>query len=275
MLVVPSVKYHLPAPDETTWREEEYRVTTPALVAAAADQGSRGPIPLEMDFSPTLAGSSRAAQKSTVLEWLRRVPELIRQAAPAGTRVLVGLKLFNSLFDDDFQLAMLALGARGPLAARFRDLRQPVVRPCTSLRWPSRRGLRRSRSLRPKPAHPVGTPAGAGTRRDRATRLPISATGDISSGRIAVEYLLRGCTSFQIHTLFQLPAGEFEMRQGTKVEKALHQLCFHPESGLVVWALHAARRLGIARGGVVRLLDIARRGSESALARRDLDSQRL
>ena len=66
--------------------------------------------------------------------------------------------------------------------------------------------------------------------------LEISATGDISSGRIAVEYALRGCTSFQIHTLFQLPAEAYAMRTGPKVARALHRLYFDPADGFIVWA---------------------------------------
>ena len=63
------------------------------------------PLILEKDFSPTLAGSDLAAARATVLDWLRRVPELIRSAAPGQVRL--GLKLFNSLDDDDFQLTLL------------------------------------------------------------------------------------------------------------------------------------------------------------------------
>jgi hypothetical protein len=104
--------------------------------------------------------------------------------------------------------------------------------------------------------------------------LEISGTGDISSGRIAVEYALRGCTSFQIHTLFQLPAAEYAMRSGTKVQKALHRLYFDPDYGFIVWMLFAARRLQlVANDGVIRFLDLARRGAESNLTRRDLDAE--
>src|SRR5205823_10212304 len=81
LLVVPSVKYHLPAPGETTWRREEYAETTGALLAAYQPPDGRSPMPLEKDFSPTLAGSDRASQRAIVLEWLRRVPGLIRAAA--------------------------------------------------------------------------------------------------------------------------------------------------------------------------------------------------
>ena len=107
MLVVPSVKYHLPAPDEDTWRVEEYTTTTRALLDAYVRPDGVDFLPLEKDFSPTLAGSDRARQRLKILEWLRATPPLIRDAGPAGA-VKVGLKLFNSLDDDAFQLTMLA-----------------------------------------------------------------------------------------------------------------------------------------------------------------------
>ena len=107
MLIVPSVKYHLPAPDEDTWRVEEYTTTTRALLDAYVRPRGVDFLPLEKDFSPTLAGSDRARQRLKILEWLRLTPPLIRDAGPPGA-VKVGLKLFNSLDDDAFQLTMLA-----------------------------------------------------------------------------------------------------------------------------------------------------------------------
>ncbi len=65
-------------------------------------------MPLEKDFSPTLAGSDRAAQRTSVIEWIRRVPGLIRAAAKSPDQLRVGLKLFNSLEDDEFQQQLLA-----------------------------------------------------------------------------------------------------------------------------------------------------------------------
>ena len=79
----------------------------------------------------------------------------------------------------------------------------------------------------------------------RREPLETSATGDVSSGRIAVEYALRGCTSFQIHTLFQLPAEIFAMRRRSKIERAMHRLYFDPVDGFILWATHASRRLGL------------------------------
>jgi hypothetical protein len=230
-------------------------------------------MPLEKDFSPTLAGSDRASRRAIVLEWLRTVPGLIRSAAAtAAGGIRVGLKLFNSLDDDDFQQAMLAEvhGGDPPdflvYANRLFDPdrlfegQRGVAYGGPDL---SDRNLRLLSSFR------------AAQARGEAPRIPleVSGTGDISSGRIAVEYALRGCTSFQIHTAFQLPAGAYPMRVGTKVQKALHRLYFDPDDGFLVWSLHAAGRLGLAGGGAVRFLDLARRGAESALTAGDLDAQ--
>jgi dihydroorotate dehydrogenase len=274
LLVVPSVKYHLPAPGESSWREEEYQFTTRAIVDAHVAHGAGRSIAIEKDFSPTLAGSARSLERAKVLEWLRRVPELIRSAARPADRIKLGLKLNNTLEDDDFQLRMLAEVHRSESRPDFLVYANRLYDPDRV--FEEKRGAAyggpdlSDRNLR------VLSQLRAAQERGEITGppLPLSATGDISSGRIAVEYLLRGCTSFQIHTLFQLPASEYAMRRGTKVEKALHRLYFDPIDGFIVWALYAARRLELARPGErVRLLDIAHRGASSALTRRQFDSE--
>lgn len=63
------------------------------------------------------------------------------------------------------------------------------------------------------------------------------------SGRIAAEYLLRGSSSFQMHTFFQLPSGEYSMKTGGKTARALLELYFHPDEGLLAWLLHLRRLL--------------------------------
>ncbi len=274
LLVVPSVKYHLPAPGETEWRTDEYALTTRALLEVFQAGGGGALMPIEKDFSPTLAGSDRAGHRAMVLEWLRRVPTLIRSAAPQGNLVRVGLKLFNSLDTDEFQLAMLAEVHRSPARPDYLIYANRLFDPDRVFEGTkgvayggpdlSDRNLRLLSALR-----------SVQERGEIATApLEISGTGDIHSGRIAVEYALRGCTSFQIHTLFQLPAGEFAMRSGTKVERALHRLYFDPNEGFILWALHAANRFGLGGDGrVVRFLDLAGRGARSALLRRDLDPE--
>jgi dihydroorotate dehydrogenase len=276
LLVVPSVKYHLPAPGESAWRVEEYRETTRALLRAFEDGGGEGRLPIEKDFSPTLAGSERSAQRAKIVEWLRVVPNLIRSQAPH--RLLVGLKLFNSLDDDAFQLAMLAevFRADGPDFLIYANRLFDPDREFEGHRGIAYGGPALSeRNLRLLSMLRLAQQDGS------IPSLPreISATGDIRSGRIAVEYLLRGCSSFQIHTLFQLPAEAYAMRVGSKVQKALHLLYFDPDEGFIVWAWHAARRLGqISESGgrsQVRLLDLARTGAKTSLSAADLDSERL
>jgi hypothetical protein len=270
MLVVPSVKYHLPGPGEEVWRVEEYEETTLSLLKAYGSAGDSGPMPLEKDFSPTLAGSERSRQQEMILGWLERVPGLIRASVPQG-HVRVGLKLFNSLEDDPFQLSMLA--------SVHRSSRPDYLVYANRLFDPDRvfeghRGVAYGGpDLSDRNLRILSELRGAqGSGRIEGPSLEISGTGDIRSGRLALEYALRGCTSFQMHTLFQLPLDQFAMTRGERFERALHRLYFDPDEGLVVWMLHAGERLGLKERGEVRLLDIAARGAESELTPVDLDA---
>ena len=244
MLIVPSVKYHLPTPEESFWKKEEYEFTTAALVDVWRRHSNTTKMPLEKDFSPTLAGSSRARAKEKVLEWIAAVPGLVHRSASGG--VSLGLKIFNAMFEDDFQLEMLGAATAASSAVERADFlvyanrlfdptktyegHQGVAYGGPDL---SERNLSvPERWLDFRPPSP----------------LPLSATGDISSGRIAAEYLLRGASSFQMHTLFQLPESAYAMRAGTKTTKALHLLLFHPEEGFIAWALDLRRRFGWQAG---------------------------
>jgi hypothetical protein len=236
-LVVPSCKYHLPSPGETAWRTSEYEYTTQRLCEAAPED----PLPIEKDFSPTLAGSELAKQQAQIRLWLEKVPGLIRAAA-APHRVRIGLKLFNALFDDSFQVEMLTqvhasatsrpdyliYGNRLIDPERSFDGKQGIAYGGPDL---SDRNLRVLDQFRENlQTHKVAGPL-----------LEISGTGNIHSGRMALEYALRGCTNFQMHTLFQLPQNEYFLRAGSRTEKALHLLYFHPADGFVVWMHHLAR----------------------------------
>lgn len=274
MAVAPSVKYHLPGPDEQDWRVDEYVQTTRALLGAFRAGGGVGPMPLEKDFSPTLAGSDRARQRASTLGWLATVPGLIRKTVDDGD-VRVGLKLFNSLEGEGFQHEMLArvhLLAGGPDGPDFLVHANRLFDPDRT--FEGCRGVAyggpdlSDRNLRVLSTFRAAQAAGLAPRGG----LEISATGDIGTGKMAIEYALRGCTSFQIHTLFQCPPERFAMSRGTRVARALHALYFHPESGLVVWLLHAAHRLGLGTGGTVRLTDVAAAGAGSALRKFDLDT---
>ncbi|HEV2494697.1 MAG TPA: hypothetical protein VG204_16665 [Terriglobia bacterium] len=261
LVVAPSVKYHLPTPAETFWKEDEYTFTTQALVEIWRRHYERGPMPLEKDFSPTLAGSERATQQAKILDWLLTVPRLTHRAASG--QVHVGLKAFNALFEDDFQLRMLdAVEASQPgeeradfivYANRLFDP-QKVFEGKAGVAYGgpdlSERNLAvLERFLTAKSRSPQSA----------ANTLPLSATGDIHSGRTAVEYLLRGASSFQMHTIFQLPDGEFAMQAGSKTERALHYLIFHPQDGFLAWLLDLRARLAWNAGwNVATLADWSR-----------------
>lgn len=252
-LIVPSCKYHLPSPNEPEWRVGEYDFTTAKLLEAW--QPGVNPMPLEKDFSPTLAGSDRAAAQTKILEWLRVVPKLVRESATRSGlgEVRIGMKLFNTLFDDGFQVEMLDVIHESAVdRPDFFIFANRLFDP--NREFDGQRGVA------------FGGPDLSDRnlcvldqwRAVRATGiLPWSATGNITTGRMAVEYLLRGATSFQLHTFFQLPAEHYSMKIGNRTQRALHELNFHPQTGFVVWLHHIANQRGWSNRPI-RLLDIAR-----------------
>ena len=62
---------------------------------------------------------------------------------------------------------------------------------------------------------------------------PLTGTGNVSSGRLIVEYARLGCESVQLHTFFQLPLSEYPATDGTRPQRALHALLFEPRDGLI------------------------------------------
>jgi hypothetical protein len=276
-LIVPSCKFHLPTPDESEWNVAEYEFTVRRLLEAWSPDAPQNPgisedprvlerqeaaMPLEKDFSPTLAGSDRAGAKSKILEWLREVPPLVKAAAGSGT-VRLGLKIFNALFDDDFQLEMLraihepALGSPG--RADFFVYGNRLFDPRRE--FDGHTGIAYGGpDLSDRNLRVLSRFCEEFRLRGDAVSLPLSATGNITTGKMAVEYALRGASSFQLHTFFQLPADQYAMTAGSKTQKALHELYFHPQTGFVVWLRHVARELGLAQSPV-RFLDVARQRS--------------
>jgi hypothetical protein len=182
---------------------------------------------------------------STVLGWLETVSELIKRAAHPR-EIRVGLKIFNAVFEDEFQLEMLRAVNERCAEQNLPDFFVYANRLFDPNReFDGERGvayggpdlsarnlavLARLRSLEQLGQIPV-------------CRIPISATGNIESGRMAVEYLLRGSSSFQLHTYFQLPSSEYRMKRTGKSACALHELYFNPQRGLIAWLLHLRRAL--------------------------------
>ncbi len=226
MPVAASVKYHLPVGGEP-YRAAEYRYTTRRLQEAWRRHRPE-PLLLEKDFSPTLAGDDRSAQREQILAWLRHVPGQIR--AGADGPVKLGVKVMNCLSDDDFQVEMLA--ATADSGADYLIYANRLFDP--EREFEGKRGVAYGG---PDLSH--RNLAVLAAARAAGLRLPpISATGNILTGRTAVEYALLGCTSFQMHTLFQLPDRLFDGRQPSRSARALHRLLYHPEHGLIAWLLH-------------------------------------
>jgi hypothetical protein len=239
LLVVPSVKYHLPrlgAP----FVEDEYRYTTGQLAEAWGEP----PLLLEKDFSPTLAGDSLAADRAQILRWLREVPRLIRMASPIDVRVAV--KLMNARFEDGFQHEMMQAAASADTLVVFNrlfDQTQGIAYGGLDL---LQRNLRVLGGWASSP-HESGRPAFP----------PLCGTGGISTGRDVLAYAQGGCEAVQLHTFFQLPLDEYSARHGSRTQRALHGLVFHPRDGLIagLWTLEQ-RGVIHRRGGVLHFLDV-------------------
>ena len=236
MPVAASVKYHLP-PLNQDFKVGEYEHTTRKLAQVGGSETI-----IEKDFSPTLAGDQRARVQGSILRWLRVVPGLIRQMAD----VTLGLKLMNAMFDDEFQVAMVAAAAGSGadflvLFNRLFDAERKVAYGGWDL---SDRNLRVLDKL--------------------PRRSPFSATGNINSGRMMVEYARRGATSGQLHTFFQLPAESYAARLDNRIASALFTLLYEPTDGLIAAMLDLAdQRVLEPRDGLFHFMDIAN-GARSA-----------
>jgi hypothetical protein len=235
MVAVPSAKYHLPRMDEE-FRESEYRHTTERLAGAWGGDF----LPLEKDFSPTLAGDALADERDRILRWLREVPELIRRGA-GRVPVRIALKLMNARHGEPFQLDMVEAAGRADALVCFNRL------------WSEARGVAyggydlSDRNLRALEA----------VKASRLRRPSLSGTGNVSSGRMILEYAKLGCESVQLHTFFQLPLSEYPATAGSRTQRALHALVFHPESGLIAGLLDLEQSGRLhRRNGELRFLDV-------------------
>jgi len=239
LLAVPSVKYHLPHLGEP-FRSAEYRYTTGRIVEAWGG----GDVPLEKDLSPTLAGDALADERERILRWLREVPGEIRRAS-AGAPLRLAIKLMNARFDDGFQREMLAAVREADALVCFNRLWDAETRVAYGGWDLSERNLGVLRSAR-----------AAGVRLP-----PLVGTGNVCSGGLVLDYARAGCESVELHTFFQLPLAAYPASSGSRTQRALHALFFHPVDGMVAGMLELERS-GVLhrRGGELRFLDLCQGG---------------
>ena len=234
IVAVPSVKYHLPRLGEP-FRAEEYRYTTAGLLSAWGEDE----LPLEKDFSPTLAGDELADEREQILRWLREVPGQIRAAAGTAP-IRLALKVMNARFDDAFQVEMLEAGRAADALIVFNRLWDGIAFGGFDL---SDRNLRVLAAARERG---VATP-------------PLVGTGNVCTGRIILDYARLGCESVQLHTFFQLPLSEYPATDGSRPQRALHALLFHPQDGLLAGMLDMEGSGVLEReGGELKFLDLPR-----------------
>ena len=239
LLVVPSVKYHLPRLG-VPFRESEYRYTTRRL----AEEWGDVPLLLEKDFSPTLAGDSLSEDRAQILRWLREVPGLVRASSPLPVRL--ALKLMNARFEDGFQHEMMMAGGSADALVVFNRLFDPVLGVAYGGWDLSDRNLRVLGSFAP-------VAGGA----DRSSVPSLCGTGNVCSGRMVLAYAMEGCEAMQLHTFFQVPLDEYSARAGSRTQRVLHRLVFHPEDGLIaeLWKLEEGGVLH-RREGELHFLDL-------------------
>jgi hypothetical protein len=233
LIVVPSAKLHLPHLDEP-FREGEYRYTIGGIAGAWGD----GPLPIEKDFSPTLAGDALADERAQILRWLREVPARIRDAVTVPVRL--ALKVMNARFDDEFQLEMMRAAGAADTLVCFNRLWDADARVAYGGYDLSDRNLRVLATRARAPDAPA-----------------LAGTGNICSGRMLLEYARLGCECAQLHTFFQLPLREYPAVAGSRTQRALHALLFDPVDGLVAGMLQLeAAGLLERRGGELHYLDV-------------------
>jgi hypothetical protein len=151
------------------------------------------------------------------------------------------MKLMNARFDDDFQREMMEAASSADALVVFNrlfDVQQGVAYGGPELSDRNLRVLDR----------PSGRPA---------VGPSLSGSGNINSGRMIVEYAVRGCSSVQLHTFFQLPLEEYPAIAGSRTQRALHALIFDPRDGLIAVLLEREAAGALQRrDGELHFLDL-------------------
>jgi hypothetical protein len=147
----------------------------------------------------------------------------------------------NARFDDAFQVDMLQAACSADWLVAFNRL------------WDADAGVAygghdlSDRNLRVLQA----------ARRAGMSLPPLAGTGNVCSGRHVLDYAQLGCESVQLHTFFQLPLSEYPATHGSRPQRALHALIFHPHDGLIAGMLDLESQGVLERtGGELRFIDL-------------------
>lgn len=240
MVAAPSAKLHLPAAVEDNWRTAEYENVMGQLDETWGRSGIQGLMPFEKDFSPTLAGDDRAKSGASLIRWLTEIVPNLRHATP--NRIAIGLKLMNVVGSLELQHRILetALALSGEAKPDFLIYANRLFDPGRT--FENHRGIAYGG---PDLSDRNIAVLGRFRKTTRTSGIEFSATGDIDSGRTAVEYALNGCRSAQLHTLFQVPLSFPAEATVPRVRRVLARLIFDPDDGLVAWLVHGRENWGL------------------------------
>ena len=250
LIVAPSVKFHLPANLDEKWDKTEYEYTLNALAKAWKASGSQSLLPVEKDFSPTLAGDRLGGQQKLIQRWLTEITSVIRNAT--SEQLALGIKLFNFVGDQEFQNKILRMCLEDSCKPDFLVYANRLFNPDKTFE-----GVAGVAYGGPDLSDRNLSVLAKCRSETKQSNIEISGTGDIDSGRTAVEYGLLGCSSIQMHTLFQLQT-DIPVNSGlSRTRRVLASLIFHPDHGLAVWLLHARQHWGLCdSSGVSNWLEL-------------------
>ncbi len=219
--IVPSCQIPLFKGPENPY-ENEYVFTLESL--AEVLQNTADPL-LELDLSPTLLKDEPGITAAVVLEQMEYAIPAARRLLPP--HIKLGLKLFN-LSALEEQIKLVQDGASIWRQLDWLTIGNRLFNEQKGISYGgydlSNRNLAVLDAVRKE------------EKRLGQTILPrnVSGTGNICSGRMMVEYALRGCTTGHLHTYFQLPRRVYGHDLGSRTVSALHELIFNPQEGLIV-----------------------------------------
>ncbi len=244
--IAASCQFHMPEKGEE-FNEEEYRYTGEQFSKAFRETVGDLPHILEVDFSPTLNMKVGVESKDNVLRWFKEVPRLVRRFVRED--FVLGIKVFNTIHGREFQ--------REIIRVLLNDLERINYIVTFNRLFDEKRGRAYGGYDLSDNNILILDSLKSEILDSKKRGVTISGTGNICSGKMMVEYALRGATNGQCHTFFQIPIEEYRMRNGSRTRKALHHLIFHPKEGLLI-AMRWLEENGylFRMGGILRFFNI-------------------
>jgi len=206
---------------------------------------------VEIDISPTLSLLPGSDRPETFQNWVRTSVRAFRDGIAEGGRFVV--KLPNPGLGPDFQamLARITLEEGGKHLAGLVVANRLFDKDAT---FEGQKGVAYGGfDLSNINLETLDILASEGI------SPSLIGTGNICTGQMMAEYAVRGCLSGEIHTFFQLPPSAFRAKKGPggRTWRALRELVFHPDDGLVSILLRLGKSGALPPSGrLIRFKDL-------------------